>query len=63
MSGPDAEFYMEAMKQEIQALLLKQWTWQRIKRQDVPLNPDGTPRKILRGTWAFKLKRLPDGTF
>jgi Reverse transcriptase (RNA-dependent DNA polymerase). len=56
MSGPDAEFYIEAMQQEVQALM-QQRTWQRVARKDVPAN-----RKILRGTWAFKLKRLPDGT-
>mmetsp|Transcript_15021 Transcript_15021/g.28265 ORF Transcript_15021/g.28265 Transcript_15021/m.28265 type:complete len:2300 (+) Transcript_15021:159-7058(+) len=60
MSGNDAEFYIEAMKQEILALL-QQRTWIRVPRSEVPLNPDGTPRKILKGTWAFKLKRLPDG--
>lgn len=62
MGGPDAEFCaVEAMQQEIQGLM-QQRTWQQVKRQDFPPNPDGMPRKFLRGTWAFKLKRLPDGT-
>jgi hypothetical protein len=61
MSGDDAEFYITAMQQEILALL-RQRTWTRVAREEVPPNPDGTARKILKGTWAFKLKRLPDGT-
>jgi Reverse transcriptase (RNA-dependent DNA polymerase). len=61
MSGSDAHHYVEAMKKEILALL-QQRTWTRVNRNDVPKNPDGSMRKILKGTWAFKLKRLPDGT-
>jgi hypothetical protein len=56
MSGSDAQHYIEAMQQEILALL-QQRTWTRIARKAVPSN-----HKILKGTWAFKLKRLPDGT-
>jgi hypothetical protein len=61
MSGDDAHHYIEAMKQEINALL-QQRTWTRVDRKDVPKKVDGSDRKILKGTWAFKLKRLPDGT-
>jgi hypothetical protein len=56
MSGNDAQHYIEAMQQEILALL-QQRTWTRVNRKDVPAT-----QKILKGTWAFKLKRLPDGT-
>ena len=31
-------------------------------RSGVPRTKDGSRRKILNGTWAFKLKCLPDGT-
>jgi hypothetical protein len=56
MSGDDAQHYIEAMQQEIMALL-QQRTWTRVDRRSVPKH-----QKILKGTWAFKLKRLPDGT-
>jgi Reverse transcriptase (RNA-dependent DNA polymerase). len=56
MSGDDQQHYIDAMIKEIMALL-EQRTWTRINRKDVP-----NGHKILKGTWAFKLKRLPDGT-
>ena len=37
--------------------ILKQKTWINIDRKSVPTN-----KPILPGTWAFKLKRLPDGS-
>ena len=37
-------------------------TWQRISRSDVPLDDKGNKRRVLKGTWVFKLKRFPDGT-
>ena len=61
LHGDDKEEYREAMKKEI-TQLLKQKTWERIPRDQVPPKKDGTRRRILKGTWAFKLKRLPDGT-
>ena len=56
MNGPDCHYYVTAMKTEI-SQLLKQNTWKRMRRDEVP-----TGRKILKSTWTFKLKRLPDGT-
>jgi hypothetical protein len=61
MHGPDSEHYINAMKTEI-AQLLKQKTWERIPRASVPNGPDGKSRRVLKGTWVFKLKRLPDGS-
>ena len=53
MNGEFAEEYIKAMQLEI-ATLIQQKTWTMVKR--VPeLN-------VLKGTWVFKLKRLPDGT-
>ena len=60
-TGSHAPEYIAAMKTEINQLL-RQRTWERVDRSAVPPGPDGTKRKILPGTWAFKLKRLPDGT-
>ena len=61
MHGPEAEHYIDAMKKEI-SQLMKIKTWKAIPRADVPKTSDGKPRTILKGIWAFKLKRLPDGT-
>jgi Reverse transcriptase (RNA-dependent DNA polymerase) len=49
----NAEAYMEAMKVEIEALE-RQNTWISIIRP--------TTHQVLKSTWVFKLKRLPDGT-
>jgi Reverse transcriptase (RNA-dependent DNA polymerase) len=53
MNGSDAGEYIKAMKLEI-FTLVQQRTW-----ESVPRPPD---KHVLKGTWAFKLKRLPDGT-
>jgi len=60
MHGPEAEHYIDAMKKEI-SQLMKIKTWKAIPRADVPKTSDGKPRTILKGIWAFKLKRSPDG--
>ena len=51
--GPDASEYIDAMKLEIQTLI-SQRTWESVPR---PLD-----KPVLKGTWVFKLKLLPDGT-
>ena len=61
LSSPEAEEWIKAMQTEVKELLRIK-TWTRMDRSAVPLGPDGKPRRILKGTWAFKLKRLPDGT-
>eukprot|EP00972_Heterocapsa_arctica_P067744 10002557-Heterocapsa_arctica.AAC.1 len=61
VTGKFATEYIEAMKKEIQQLI-KQKTWTPLYRKDVPLANDGSKRPVLRGTWAFKLKRYPDGS-
>ena len=53
MNGPDATEYLDAMKLEIQTLK-NQNTWVTVDRPK--------DKAVLKGTWAFKLKRLPDGT-
>ena len=47
--------YQQAMVKEI-CQLLKQKTWQSVLRSSVP-----KVKVILPGTWAYRLKRLPDG--
>ena len=59
--GNHAIDYQKAMELEIKQLM-RQKTWQRISRSDVPLDDKGNKRRVLKGTWAFKLKRFPDGT-
>ena len=44
------------MKLEV-SQLINQKTWQRVERSCIPLG-----KKVLKGTWALKLKRLSDGT-
>ena len=51
MNGPGASEYINAMRLEIQTLM-SQHTWESVSR------PKDKP--VLKGTWAFKLKRLPD---
>ena len=53
MNGEFAEEYVKAMQLEI-ATLVQQNTWMAVSR-----TPD---LNVLKGTWVFKLKRLPDGT-
>ena len=53
MNGSDALEYLTAMQVEIQTLK-NQNTWKTVDR------PKDKP--VLKSTWAFKLKRLPDGT-
>ena len=49
MSCDEAHLYIEEMQQEIHALLLL-CTWTQVDKSAVPPNPDGTARKILKGT-------------
>jgi len=52
MAGQDADKYIEAMKEEVSNL----------KRMNTWILVDREPHmKVLKGTWAFKLKRTPDG--
>ena len=53
MNGEHAEEYIKAMQLEI-TTLVQQRTWTSVPRTS-KLN-------VLKSTWAFKLKRLPDGT-
>ena len=52
MSGDEADKYIEAMKEEV-TNLKRMNTWVLVDRQ--------AHMKVLKGTWAFKLKRTPDG--
>jgi hypothetical protein len=53
MNGSEASEYINAMQLEIQTLI-GQHTWNVVPRPK--------DKRVLKGTWAFKLKRLPDGT-
>ena len=56
MSGEMAHEWQKAMIAEIKGIL-KQKTWVPINRTSMPKG-----KVILPGIWAFKLKRLPDGS-
>jgi hypothetical protein len=53
MKGDDAGHYLEAMRIEV-ASLLAQKTWKS--------TPRSLASKVIKSTWVFKLKHLPDGT-
>ena len=61
MSSSNADKQKDVIITEIRQLL-KQSTWGSIPRPSVLTDNMGRKRAILPGTWAFKLKRLPDGT-
>jgi hypothetical protein len=53
MHGDTQEQYLLKMKVDIVSLL-QQRTWKGVHHQDVSY--------VIKSTWVFKLKRLPDGT-
>ena len=56
LTGPNRDAYTAAMQKEI-AELERKGTWTVVPRENVP---KGT--NIIPGTWAFRCKRLPDGS-
>ena len=61
LTGEHAHEFAKAMIKEIKTLISIN-TWKPIPRDKVPTTVDGKKRPILPGTWAFKIKRLPDGS-
>ncbi len=57
MRGPHREEFLEAMKKEITELE-SHGTWKLVRRSTLP---EGT--NVIPSTWAFKIKRFPDGRF
>lgn len=57
MSGDNSEDYRDAMKEEVEALT-KRATWELVDRSSV-----GSDSSVIPGTWAFRCKRRPDGSF
>ena len=55
ISGPHREEFLDAMRKEIE-VLESLGTWKVVKKGDVPENTNVIPT-----TWAFKIKRYPDG--
>ena len=51
--GEHADEWLEAMREEV-SKLLKAKTWETVPRP--------ADKNVIKSTWAFKLKRLPDGT-
>ena len=52
MNGPNAQGFWEACRKEVQTLE-SMHVWDEVKREEW--------MNILPGTWAFKIKRFPDG--
>ena len=61
MHGEYAADYQRAIVTEIKELM-RQKTWKHVNHSDVPLKEAGNKRIVLKCTWVFKLKRLPDGS-
>ena len=61
MQSAESEEWVQAMELEI-LTLVEGRTWKRINRLQVPKDKNGIPYPVLKGTWVFKLKRLPDGS-
>ena len=59
MHGNEYESHISATKKYI-SQPMKQKTWKRVNRNDIPPGPDGKSRRVLKSTWAFKLKLPPD---
>jgi hypothetical protein len=57
MSGDKSEDYREAMKGEVE-VLMKRETWELVDCSSV-----GSTASVIPGTWTFRCKRRPDGSF
>jgi hypothetical protein len=53
MNGEFAEQYLEAMNKDIHTLIAQK-TWKTV--------PQSEATRVIKSTWVFKLKRLPDGS-
>eukprot|EP00957_Ditylum_brightwellii_P140797 10724894-Ditylum_brightwellii.AAC.1 len=49
------------MEREMEAMM-KLNAWEEIDISEVPYTTDGIRRTVIESTWAFKVKRYPDGT-
>eukprot|EP00957_Ditylum_brightwellii_P201493 15325924-Ditylum_brightwellii.AAC.1 len=61
MHHPDAYLFEKAMKDEIKALVDLD-AWEVIDECDVPDTPEGIRRIVINSTWAFNVKRFPNGS-
>eukprot|EP00957_Ditylum_brightwellii_P082458 6269661-Ditylum_brightwellii.AAC.1 len=61
MNKPDAHLFEEAIEREMEAMM-KLNTWGEIDISEVPYKADGICCTVIESTWAFKVKRCPDGT-
>ena len=57
LSGPYKNEWREAMSDEIKALMDRN-TWTVINKSQLPLNV-----RVVPSTWAFRIKRYPNGDF
>eukprot|EP00957_Ditylum_brightwellii_P083052 6313147-Ditylum_brightwellii.AAC.1 len=49
------------MEREMEAMM-KLNSWEEIDISEVSYTADGICRTVIESTWAFKMKRCPDGT-
>eukprot|EP00957_Ditylum_brightwellii_P068818 5224048-Ditylum_brightwellii.AAC.1 len=61
MNRPDAHLFEEATEREMEAMM-KLNAWEEMDISVVPYTADGIRHTVIESTWAFKVKRCPDGT-
>eukprot|EP00957_Ditylum_brightwellii_P102484 7811548-Ditylum_brightwellii.AAC.1 len=61
LNRPDAHLFGEAMERKMEAMI-KLNVWEEINISEVPYTADGIHCTVIESTWAFKVKRYPDGT-
>eukprot|EP00957_Ditylum_brightwellii_P106011 8087104-Ditylum_brightwellii.AAC.1 len=61
MNHPNNHMFIEAMKPEMEQIENLD-AWELIDEKDVPFTESGVKCTVIESTWAFKVKRTPDGT-
>eukprot|EP00957_Ditylum_brightwellii_P109900 8383060-Ditylum_brightwellii.AAC.1 len=61
MNRPDAELFVKATEEEMEAMYGLN-AWEVIDQIDVPYTAEGIQQVIIESTWAFRIKRFPDGS-
>eukprot|EP00957_Ditylum_brightwellii_P129974 9913241-Ditylum_brightwellii.AAC.2 len=61
MNQPDAPLFVKAMEEEMAAIEALE-AWEIIDQAEVPYIARGIRRTLIECTWAFKVKKIPDGS-
>eukprot|EP00957_Ditylum_brightwellii_P139885 10659753-Ditylum_brightwellii.AAC.1 len=61
MNRPGTHLFIDAIKVEMEQMENLD-DWALIDKKDVPFAESGARWTVIDSTWAFKVKRIPDGT-